>query len=361
MRCDRWIAKKSGPRQVRTLAFPAALAACLVVFAAVLPVSAREKTDVVILRNGDHLTGEIKGLQYARLSFKTDTMETVSVKWEEVARITSEYSFEFELEDGLRFFGSLGAPTEPGMLSVVGTERTVGLTMDQVVKIRPIKDRFWKRIDGSLSIGLSFTKASDVLRFSFNADAKYTERKNIVDLTLNSIVTTQNEQDSRENTSLNLRYNRLLENRWFLSAFTGLQRNDELGIKLRVLGGGGGGRLLVQTNRMVLPVLAGFSLNQEWADSDKEDSFNAEGLFGFYWSLFIYHKPKTGLSFDFTTYPSMTEKGRVRLDLETRLRREIIKDFFVDLSFYLNYDNKPPSVTAATTDYGFVTSMGYSF
>jgi len=265
---------------VLTLARSAVFAACLVMLATVPPVSAREKTDVLILKNGDRLTGEIKGLAYARVEFKTDTMETVSVKWEEVAQITSEYSFELELEDGVRFFGSLGAPAQPGMVSVIGKERTLELTMDEIVRLRPIKDRYWKRIDGSLSIGLGFTKASDVLRFSFNADATYTERKNRVDLTINSIITTQNEQDSRENTSLNLRYNRLLENRWFLSAFTGLQRNDELGIKLRVLGGVGGGRLLVQTNRMVLPVLAGFSLNQEWADSDGQNSFNAEGLFG---------------------------------------------------------------------------------
>jgi len=61
------------------------------------------------------------------------------------------------------------------------------------------------------------------------------------------------------------------------------------------------------------------------------------------------------------THPSITEGGRVRMNLETRLRREIIKDFFVDLSFYLKYDNRPPSVTASTTDYGFVTSVGYSF
>jgi hypothetical protein len=355
------MANAKGKHSFRRVSLALTLAAAIVHLALVSEASTRPKTDVVILKNGDHLTGEIKGLQYARLSFKTDTMETASVKWEEVAHITSEYSFELELENGLKYFGSLGTPAEPGMLSVVGTERTVGLTMDQIVSIRPIKQRFWKRIDGSLSIGLSFTKASDVLRFSFNADASYTERKNIVDLTLSSIITTQSEQDSRENTNLNLRYNRLLEKRWFLSAFTGLQRNDELGIKLRVLGGGGGGRLLVQTNRMILPVLAGFSLNRELAASDGQDSFNAEGLFGFYWNLFIHHTPKTDLSFDFSTYPSLTEKGRVRLDLETRLRREIIKDFFVDLSFYLNYDNKPPSATASTSDYGFVTSVGYSF
>ena len=165
-----------------TLACSAALAAYLVLLAAVPPVSAREKTDVVVLKNGDHLTGEVKGLEYARLRLKTDTMETVYVKWEEVAQVTSKYSFELELENGLRFFGSLGTPAEAGMVSVIESERTVGLALDQVVRIRPIKQRFWKRIDGSFSLGLSFTKASDVLRFSLNADARYTERKNIVEL-----------------------------------------------------------------------------------------------------------------------------------------------------------------------------------
>jgi len=337
------------------------LAAAIVFVAFVSEASAREKTDVVILENGDHLTGEVKGLEFARLSFKTDTMETVSIKWEEVVQVTSNYAFQVELENGLRFFGTLEAPAEPGMLSVVGKDRTVGVSMDQVFRIRPIKQRFWKRINGSLSLGLSFTKASDVLRFSFNADASYTERKNIVEMTLSSIITTQQEQDARQNNNLNLRYNRLLQQKWFLSALTSLQRNDELGIKLRVLGGGGGGRLLVQTNRMVLPVMAGITVSRELAGSEGQDSTNVEGLVSIYWNLYIYHTPKTDLAFDLTTHPSITEGGRVRMNLDTRLRREIIKDFFADLSFYLKYDNRPPSATASTTDYGFVTSVGYSF
>jgi hypothetical protein len=233
--------------------------------------------------------------------------------------------------------------------------------MDQVVRIRPIKQTFWKRIDGSFSLGLSFTKASDVLRFSFNANAKYEERKNIVDATLSSIITTQREEEAKENNSAQLRYTRKLQKKWFLAALTNVQRNDELGIKLRVLGGGGGGRLLLDTNRMTLPVMAGVVVNREWSGGDGEDLFNAEGLFGFNWNFFVYHNPKTDVAFNFATYPSLTEKGRVRVDLDTRLRREIVKDFFVDLSFYLNYDNQPLSTTAATTDYGFVTSVGYSF
>jgi hypothetical protein len=288
-------------------------------------------------------------------------METVSIKWEEVVQVTSNYAFQVELENGLRFFGTLVTPSESGMLAVVGQEETVDLPMDRVVRIRPIKQKFWKRIDGSLSLGLSFTKASDVLRFSFNADANYTERKNIVELTLSSIITTQQEKEERQNNNLNLRYNRLLQQKWFLSALTGLQRNDELGIQLRVLGGGGGGRLLVQTNRMILPVMAGITVAREWAGSQGQDSTNVEGLVGIYWSLYMYHTPKTDLTFDFTAHPSISDGGRVRMNLDTRLRRELIKDFFVDLSFYLKYDNRPPSVTASTSDYGFVTSVGYSF
>ena len=341
------------------LAFALSISILLVGLVSEAP--ARQKTDVVILKNGDHLTGEVKGLEFARLSFKTDTMETVSIKWVEVEQVTSDYSFEVVLQNGLRYFGTLGASAEPGMLTVVGKDRTVGLSMDQVIRVRPIKQRFWKRINGSLSLGLSFTKASDVLRFSFNSDASYTERKNIVELTLSSIITTQQEQDARQNNNLNLRYNRLLEQKWFLSALTSLQRNDELGIKLRVLGGGGGGRLLVQTNRMVLPVMAGITVSRELAGSEGQDSTNVEGLVSIYWNLYIYHTPKTDLSFDLMTHPSITEGGRVRMNLDTRLRREIIKDFFVDQSFYLKYDNRPPSATASTTDYGFVTSVGYSF
>ena len=36
------------------------------------PAMARDKTDVVIMRNGDRLTGEVKGLEYGILELSTD-------------------------------------------------------------------------------------------------------------------------------------------------------------------------------------------------------------------------------------------------------------------------------------------------
>ena len=44
---------------------------------------ARDKTDIVSLKNGDRVTGEIEELQRGKLTVKTDSMGTVSIEWRE--------------------------------------------------------------------------------------------------------------------------------------------------------------------------------------------------------------------------------------------------------------------------------------
>ena len=40
-----------------------------------------EKTDIIILSNGDRLTGEVKRMEFAQVEFKTDAMSTVYIDW----------------------------------------------------------------------------------------------------------------------------------------------------------------------------------------------------------------------------------------------------------------------------------------
>jgi hypothetical protein len=44
-----------------------------------------EKKDIVQLKNGDRITGEVKSLDRGELSFDTDHMGTLSIEWEAVA------------------------------------------------------------------------------------------------------------------------------------------------------------------------------------------------------------------------------------------------------------------------------------
>ena len=78
------------------------------VFLCWLPASAlAAKTDVVVLINGNAVTGEVKSLDFGSLSYSTDSMGTVNIDWEDIVTVTSEQSLQIELTDGTRYFGKL--------------------------------------------------------------------------------------------------------------------------------------------------------------------------------------------------------------------------------------------------------------
>ena len=60
-------------------------------------------------------------------------------------------------------------------------------------------------------------------------------------------------------------------------------------------------------------------------------------------------------------YPSLTDIGRVRSDLRTTFKLEIVEDFFWALELYADYDSDPLTLDAEKIDYGFVTSVGWSY
>lgn len=61
--------------------------------------SAREKSDIVWMSNGDRLTGEIKYLQHGKLLLSTHSLGNVNIEWDEIERVKSDYDFQFERMD----------------------------------------------------------------------------------------------------------------------------------------------------------------------------------------------------------------------------------------------------------------------
>ena len=76
------------------------------VFAA--PAAGQGKTDVVTLRNGDRITGEIKRLERGRLEFSTDDAGTLYLEWDKVISVVSTTrQVEVMTRDGRLFLGTL--------------------------------------------------------------------------------------------------------------------------------------------------------------------------------------------------------------------------------------------------------------
>jgi hypothetical protein len=134
------------------------IGAVLVFLSTLIPAHADPKTDVIVLTNGDRLTGEIKSMDAAILTLSTDAAGTLSIEWVQVASLTSLSTFQLEMTGGDRYFGSLQAGEKDGDLKIVDGTETHSVKLMDVVGLAPIEHSFWKRLDGSVDAGLSFTQ-----------------------------------------------------------------------------------------------------------------------------------------------------------------------------------------------------------
>ncbi len=325
-----------------------------------------QKTDVLILINNDVITGEIKKLEHGMLVYKTDDVGTLQVKWDKVIGLKSDDYFEFETAEGKTFFGTLLASQEHGMLKISPhAVASFMLDMQDIIRITPIENRFWNRLDGSISIGFNYTKASDIAQLNYNANTTYRTRKisNEIILDGNTTYGVTMEDEGRE---ITLRedfsdiFTRFLKHKWYVQAYVATQKNTELGIDRRILLGFGGGNYLIQSNRHALGALIGLVGIREWLAGENPNQSNLEGLINLSYSLFKYDTPKSDISFTGSFFPGLTDWGRVRAEVNIKIKQEIIKDFFFSLSFYESYDNKPGE-NASENDWGIVTSIGYSW
>lgn len=324
-------------------------------------ISFAQKTDVVILINGDKLTGEVKYLRVGILTYKTDNMETVSIQWNKIKSITTKNFFEVEVADGRVFFGSISPSDNEGMMIVKGVTLDHNLFMKYIVRINRIKESFWDILDGYIKFGFSFTKASQVGQLSFGGNAKYRTKINYSELTLNSVITTTKSDPTSRKQDLSYTYQHNLDYNWFAAGLASLESNTELGVKLRASLGGGVGNNLIQSGNQWLFALAGLSFNRELKADQSEPTYNMEGLINAQYQVFKYDHPKASLLTYINILPSFTDFGRFRFNYNAQLSWEMLIDFYWDLSFYLEYDSESQSVTASQYDYSIDTSIKYEF
>lgn len=340
---------------------PAILAAALAVYAACGSALAA-KTDVIYMRNGDRITCEIKQLERGQLKVSTDGMGTVYVEWEDIAQIVSRQNFIVEMQDGSRVQGTLAMPFDDGTLLVTEGEDTRRVEMASVVWVDPLKldQARIKRWDGSISAGFDRTKANDDTSLSASFDARRRAQDFQLDFDGSVYSRSQDEAEDTLRAALGGQFRRLLEDRWYWAALGSFERNDEQGIDLRSLAGAGYGRFLVQTGRTLWSATGGLAVVNEQRAGDEEAETNLEALLNTEYEFFTYDTPKTRLRTSLTVYPSLTESGRVRTELDVGLSHELIEDLFIELSVYDTYDTEPP-LEGEKNDYGIVTSLGYSF
>ena len=329
------------------------------IFGTAYPASASAADiDTVYFRNGDRLIGEVKGLNKALLNFKTDAAGTINIEWADISGVVTRTRFQIKTRSGRYYFGRLDRGITSGRLSVVDDSSRKEIEPDNIVEVYPIKETFWKRLEGRVYLGLSYTKANRIGQLNFGGLVNYYRYLDRTRLTVNSIITKTSGTQTSEKIDAELLQILDLSDSWFTAGNAVFSKNTELGLLSRYSISAGLGRFLIQSQSEHFFVWAGLSMSYERSEN-AGGGFGLEAPVNMEFSVFKYDHPKLNLLLLPHYYQGITTLQRFRTDIDLQFTWEIAYDFFWKLTLYHNYDHRPPDGSGPRSDFGTTLGLEY--
>jgi hypothetical protein len=323
------------------------------------PVTDEEKSDVLVLRNGDTLTGDFRELERGMVTFKTDAASTIYVKWPRVVTASTDKRFEIDLDDGRVFVGSLAASQTAYRVLVRTDGDTVEVAVASVVKMIRIKKTFFERLDGSVDAGFNFTQQNTKVDLSLSATVQYDVALNRIRLDFDGTFSRQDSVSDIQRRNLTASYTRLLGDRWIWAAGGGGARNSQLGLEQSWSLGTGPGRLLVMSNKVNLGTWIGlYYRTEQYVGDDARNTVPLSLTTDFQW--FTWSGLSTDVSSRLVVSPILNDRGRWQINFTASVRRELLSHLYLNLGVTEIYDSKPPS-DVNKNDFAFTSSLGWTF
>ncbi|MGA0264629.1 MAG: DUF481 domain-containing protein [Lysobacterales bacterium] len=352
------------------------------------------KTDIVILQNGDRITGEIKKLEAGVLRVSTDHMGTINIEWRFIRRIFSDQNQTVEMIDGTRLVGTLVKGEEEADLIIKSDSGSTQVTTLDIVSAYPLGSDFKDRMTLDLSVGADYTSSTQLANASTAADFRLMNFKRIWESSLRTYLTRQGGDSSSDETSGSTTdqtrleawgsMERILMNQKYRKYSSKFERNEALDLDFRLSLGASFGRYLIKTNNQWFDVAIGLQALEERIRPPEDqagtdvcgdygegpcDELNIETNFELtgtaryrYWR---FTSPERSLDTYITLYPSITSayRGRLRAESRTTFKLELAKDLFWSLELYGTFDNGKGLATPPDEkwDYGLTTSLGWSY
>ena len=319
----------------------------------------RPKSDIVTLHNGDRVTCAIKSLYAGMLECSTDAMGTLRIEWDEIAGINSDYEYQVRYSDGSRHTGRIDPTGDLGDFRVVGGSGAIDTDWLQVVELRPLQKTLKDAMDIYLSAGYDYTKASETTQVTLGLDVSYEKERSRSALKLRH-VTSDTSEESFSSTKLDLIRGFFNDRtrRLFRYGNSSYESNDQLALDYRVSVGAGFGRYFIDNHERQLISAIGLQANTE-RDLAGEQQESVEGALKLEFATWKFDPPELDVRVTLNLYPSLTDSGRLRGDSDLRLRWELYRDLFWDVTAWGVYDNR--NIGDGNFDYGVSTGIGWDY
>ena len=322
-------------------------------------ISLSAQHDTLWVKNGNILYGEIKGFSSGILKMETPYSDSdFTIDYDEVVQLSLERRCLIILKGGERLFGFLKSK-ENGTVTIYSTEGTrEGVNLNDVTSIQVIKKQLWNRFSGYIDVGFNLTKANNQRQLNVDGGISYTGYKWLMNTKISSLFSNQDNVEQIERTSIDGQVNRLLGDKWYVLASASYLSNTEQDLVARYSGKVGAGRFLAITDKLLWGLATGINLNFENYEDVSLNKESVELFISTRFNMFDFKDFSLDTNVDF--YPSISERGRMRVDYSLNVKWDLPLDFYVKTSFQFNYDNQPPQ-TASEFDYILTSGFGWKF
>ena len=330
---------------------------------------ARDKTDVIVMKNGDRITGEVKKLENGVLDVDLDYVDgTLAIDWLKVDRLESKALFLVKLQDGTIFSASIverealqGTPLNieirpEGQESIV-VERS------KVVQMTQTSESIWHRFSGSVSLGSTYAKANSTAQYNFGSELDYLATRWGSRLNYGSNLSSSTGAPTATRNQLDFIVERLFPwKNYFYAGTAGFLQSTVQGIQRQTNIGFGVGRYLKNTNRVRFSILGGMGWQRAtYMAPPGTNPVQNTGVALLSTNLQIFSFKKTRLNVDAGMAPALTpEIGRIFSKVNTTYYLKLFGKVDWNLSFYGNWDTRPPG-QLPSSDYGTSTGLSYTF
>lgn len=312
--------------------------------------------DVLVLKNGDRITGKIKRIWDNEITIEPDYSDEFKVKVKAVEHIDSDRNFDIYLTGGKTLLAKFGGADSEGKQIIKSVDEELAIRLEQLFELdEPEKDFQWEaNIDLSATIDKGNTDSLDS-KLRIDTKIQYPDHRHRVELTFY-----REEQDGVTNKEQDLyrySYDWLFSDPWFLATQLTYERDPIIDLDSRIIGSVGIGLDIWNTPRRGLSVQLGAGLQTEEIEMESDDSSIAT------WTL-RYRDKLLGedlqLFHNQTITHNLSGRDNTSYKTSTGLRFKVTDILYANVSLDYDYETDPADL-AENDDTTLVFGLGAQF
>ena len=326
--------------------------------------------DVLVLKNGDRISGEIKKIWDNEITIEPSYSDEFKVDLPAVDHIESDRDFDIELEDGTEIVGQLGGADTEGKQLITAGEESFAVPLAKLFELdEPEKAFNWEsNVEFSAAVNRGNT---DSLNTKLKADTivEIPGHRHLAEITffkeeLTDVVT-QTRVVTQEQDLLKYNYNWLFREPWFFSTNLSFERDPIVELDQRIIVSAGIGLDIWNTPRKELSVQLGIGGQTETIGSPTSDPVGpvtSESTVAT-WSLRYrqeFFRDDIELYHNNSVTTNINGRTNVSYKTTTGLRYEVTDLLYANMSVDFDYETRPVDA-AEKEDIALLIGIGLEF